>query len=306
LKAEQISEYLVNPAALAGANPGDFSKLAEEFPYFQTAHLLLAISSKEKDSSLFQKSIKKTAIVSVSRSRLYELLYKKSLPVYQETTNELKKPDEVEVVTQQTATEQIDTPVHSSAKEENYPEIKNAELILQVEKEVEKEIVESFIEKQVLKTHQVNEKPKKEIPSTNSFTGWLELMKQQQDVSIEGGTPLTAKKDMQEEQETVQKTDSKPEIKKKKNHKQELLDKIIEMNPGAIKLKQDSKFFAANQKAKESLVENEDLVTETLAKIYALQGNTSKAIRAYQILSLKFPNKSAYFASQIEHLKKNH
>jgi hypothetical protein len=58
-------------------------------------------------------------------------------------------------------------------------------------------------------------------------------------------------------------------------------------------------------KAKESLIENEHLVTETLAKIYALQGSVNKAVRAYEILSLKFPQKSAYFASLIQKLKNN-
>ena len=64
-------------------------------------------------------------------------------------------------------------------------------------------------------------------------------------------------------------------------------------------------FFKSDQKAKESLLESEHLITETLAQIYAFQGNINKAIRAYEILSLKFPQKSVYFASLIEKLKTN-
>ena len=71
------------------------------------------------------------------------------------------------------------------------------------------------------------------------------------------------------------------------------------------KIKEEQKFYVPDTKAKESLLDNEHLVTETLAKIYALQGNTGKAIRAYQILSLKFPQKSVYFASLIKKLKNN-
>ena len=97
-----------------------------------------------------------------------------------------------------------------------------------------------------------------------------------------------------------------PEPASSRRQKQKaIIDKIIETSPGIVRPKEDQKFYVPDVKAKESLLENEHLVTETLARIYALQGNTGKAIRAYEILSLKNPQKSAYFASLIQKLKNN-
>ena len=48
---------------------------------------------------------------------------------------------------------------------------------------------------------------------------------------------------------------------------------------------------------------DDELVTETLANIYEEQGKTDKAIRTYARLSLKFPEKSLFFAARIKALK---
>jgi tetratricopeptide (TPR) repeat protein len=68
--------------------------------------------------------------------------------------------------------------------------------------------------------------------------------------------------------------------------------------------KPKKEFFSPTKKAKESLDINSMPVSETLAKIFALQGNYPKAIFAYEQLILINPEKKIFFASRIEELKK--
>ena len=56
-------------------------------------------------------------------------------------------------------------------------------------------------------------------------------------------------------------------------------------------------------KARKSASDDGYVVTETLAKIYEEQGLYPKALEVYEKLSLKFPEKSGYFAVRIAELK---
>ena len=83
-------------------------------------------------------------------------------------------------------------------------------------------------------------------------------------------------------------------------NKLNIIDQFIKTNP---KIKPVSKQQANFDISKESSVENENLMTETLAKVYLEQKKYSKAIKAYHILSLKYPEKSSFFANRIKAIK---
>ncbi len=68
--------------------------------------------------------------------------------------------------------------------------------------------------------------------------------------------------------------------------------------------KPKKEFFSPAKKAKESVDENKMPVSETLAQVFALQGNINKAIHVYEQLILIFPEKKSFFATQIRNLKR--
>lgn len=62
--------------------------------------------------------------------------------------------------------------------------------------------------------------------------------------------------------------------------------------------------LSAQKLAEKSVSENKDVISETLARLLAKQGYREKAIAMYERLCLAVPEKSAYFAAEIEKLKK--
>ena len=98
------------------------------------------------------------------------------------------------------------------------------------------------------------------------------------------------------------------ESNKLNNNKSESVDKKIDLietfinRPKKIE-KEDLDKGQDNISVKTITLENE-LMTETLAKIYFKQKKYKKAINAFKILSLKYPEKNAFFANQIKKIKK--
>lgn len=102
-------------------------------------------------------------------------------------------------------------------------------------------------------------------------------------------------------QKEVEKTVEIPQLEKKAPEKPEVKEKNKEI---LTPEKRKSEFFSPIKKARESLDESRLPVSETLAKVYAAQGNYPKAIEAYEKLLLKFPEKKSFFALQIETLNR--
>ncbi len=82
---------------------------------------------------------------------------------------------------------------------------------------------------------------------------------------------------------------------------QDLIDSFITANPH---IKPVGEVSDVETVVLDNTNVTDSIFTESLAKIYIKQGQYDKAIRIFEKLNLKYPEKSSYFADQIRFLKK--
>jgi tetratricopeptide (TPR) repeat protein len=100
---------------------------------------------------------------------------------------------------------------------------------------------------------------------------------------------------------TAPATDSETLDSEQNPDRKKLIEQFIETNPRLRPLQDDRPQVDISE---DSVKEHDGIFTDTLAKIYIKQGYYSKAIFAYEKLILKYPEKSDYFANQIQEIKK--
>ncbi|WP_163398287.1 tetratricopeptide repeat protein [Flavobacterium fluviatile] len=130
----------------------------------------------------------------------------------------------------------------------------------------------------------------------HSFQEWLQLARPE---------PIDRKNKDQKEvlirEKKVENIVENEMIDEEKKKKAEIIDKFIETNPKISPIKQT----AINQSVQidSSKEDNSYLMTETLARVYLEQKKYTKAIQAYEILILKYPEKITFFADRISDIK---
>jgi hypothetical protein len=252
---------------------GEVRELIEIFPYFQSAHLLLLKGLQNTSDIKFQNQLTFSAVHIANREVLYHLLVK----------IDQKQPGQPEP-----AAETV--------------EGGNSEAVIVLSSTIRDEIMEQEMSPEIFQTDEtvheeemilMNNTVTEPALSGSDTSDLLEL-----DYSDEGQETSA------DNEYLVTGSADKPVngSSGEKQSQSELIDKFILANPRIepVREKSDAPLVDISK----PFVEDKDsFVTETLAKIYLNQHYYSRAIDIYEKLTLKFPEKSSYFAGQIEKIK---
>ncbi|SFS59548.1 hypothetical protein [Lutibacter maritimus] len=285
----EFNNLLTNPEKANTTSPEVLESIIHEFPYFQAVKALQLKNFKNNNSFKYNEALKKTAAYTIDRKVLFE--YITSLNFDKKTVNEIEILEEIEVIEPETVKvlhSKITSLFKSKKQKEEpiLPEEKvdtNPPAISETNNREEIEIVLTNSEE----TKEANEvlelgKPLQfSSAEPHSFNEWMQLISQK---------PI-------EREEKASKTDK---ISSKIEDKFSLIDKFIETNP---KIKPVDKQAVNVDISAESNYQSESLMTETLAKVYLEQKKYDNALQAYRILSLKYPEKSSFFANRIKAIK---
>ena len=267
MDSKQLIGYMTRPETLKGEAMKEMEQLVVDYPYFAIGQTLLAIAYQNTKDERYENQLKRTAAIVPNRDklRLFTLIARHRF----ESKPEIPAlPDEI------APTENVLAKTVSTEPEEE----RNSNII--------REKVFIIPEIDLSGSHE-------------ELSAEMALLEEKRK-SLDELKAIIANRLKELEDEKHRKEAELP--KPKKLSRKELIDKFILENPSISRPK--AEFYNPISVAQNSIIDQENIVSETLAKIYEKQGYIDKAISIYEKLSLKYPEKSRYFAAQIERLKK--
>ena len=260
--------YMRMPERLRGNVVHDVEQTMAEYPYFAIGQALLAIAYQNEGSPKYDEQLKRTAAIMPNRDklRLFSLIARHRFESEPETT---ALPDEF------VPDNSVFTSMEPVDKEEESSNIIREKVFII---------------------------PEIDLSSSHEELSAEMALLEEKRKSLDELKAIIAKRLKEIEKEKQRKGESN-ETKPKKLSRKELIDKFILENPTISRPK--AEFYNPISVAQNSIIDQENIVSETLAKIYEKQGYIDKAISIYEKLGLKYPKKSRYFAAQIERLKES-
>jgi tetratricopeptide (TPR) repeat protein len=278
--------YLLNkPNAIKDKHTISLEKIVDEFPFFQSARALLLKGLYNQESFQYNPALRKTAAYTTDRSILFDFITSGNFAPIQKLFIEEKeafineiKVNEIEIVSATTSKDENKLAI-STLKQSIVNSIKEVEVVERISNN--EEIIATASEKLNIGKPLDFSKDEK-----HSFQEWLQLA---------NFNPIEREKTVEE----IEIDTSENLLDPIRQKKIALIDRFIENNPKISPVKEMSKIAHIPE-------QNQDhsyLMTETLAKVYLEQRKFQKAIQAYEILILKYPEKSTFFANRISDIK---
>ena len=336
LNWEQIAQRIHNPAFCSADDLSELKDLCDKYPYSQVFPMVYLKVLSDGKHIHFEEELENFAYRITDRVQLYDLLHNHAETVVQKyETRELEevipsiekevaiqdfeketqkldeylndqpasKPDEIksDII--------LDVPVLSSLVEE----IEDQEIITKVddlleetEIDVELDALEKQIQASSLSANYRLEQPENQDQTINEIEFDLSIVDtiiDDNEENVSENYPTNSPLHSEISTETTRTftdwlnvNEEDKEIGEERAVNREIT--YIEFD------KPKRAFFSPVKIAKESLSEESLPVSETLAKIFEIQGNIPKAIYVYEQLGLIIPEKKSYFASLIRKLKK--
>jgi len=304
LKKNRFHTLLINYTSLTNEEARELISLEKEFPYSQVIHSLTARATQDNEmidkehhlhlgaiyttDRIVFKSIM-TAPPQIRKSVVYDTPEVETEDIFKnpEAVEDIKDSTEIFTATGSPVTSGTSIPGQIESKphftETDFDESIYSELQHDLEKLKElrhefEETVKQF-ENETVGSHSLSEEiHKTKIKKTDSTDELLTEIK-------------SLKKQI------------KPEGPRQKEQI-EIIDQFIKTQPSIKGKGSDEKALPKDDLSEKSLIYNENIISETLVQILIKQGKNEKAIEVLKKLIWKFPQKKAYFAAQIEDLKK--
>jgi tetratricopeptide (TPR) repeat protein len=269
--------FLINkPDTINSVYTDALGNILNEFPYFQSARALRLKGLFNQNSFKYNYALKVTAAHTTDRSILFDFITSEHFDTLQ---NDLYDKKNLELMNMEVVDSEI---VHPKTILEQQQKALELSILTSIKEAtnnndtISENKSESVIELGKPIDFTPNEK--------HSFQEWLQLSRTQPiDRSIENNSKTFE--------------DSMEEERKKKAA---LIDKFIETNPKIAPIKPGT---APAPQFELNSSDNTHLMTETLARVYLEQKKYQKAIQAYEILILKYPEKSSFFADHISEIR---
>jgi len=312
LNKPEFIRLLQNPEHISPQDTTELAVVVQRFPYFQSARALHLKGLKQLESLDYNRALKISAAYIADRSILFDFITSKTFNqnkislAIKHNSEQLKS---IAVHGHEDISVNHSVTIDESLKQQ----IKNTDGVLDPNLFENKTSSESY--------QGTNNEALPEVDSTNhevtpedtlklgkplefaknethSFAEWLKLTSFKPIDRTEPNTTAQPEKPVKEK--TEKSNNSYTAQNQTLEKKYRLIDNFLKKNPKIVPKKDGTTSKVKNT----SDTSSDELMTETLARIYLEQRNYEKAIQSYKILSLKYPEKSGFFADQIKAVEK--